>query len=282
MHSLMLLLALTIAVSLRWFLPSYQRRWQTTLFFFLFPPLLLLMTVISVVCMGYRGQMLGYTSSLISYFSAIIWLVFAIFCLIKLSYQTWQTHRDFSSYPLKKITAQKARVLAIDFPYSARVGFWKSQLIVTQGLLNLLDQEHLQAVLAHEQAHQEYHDTFWFFWLGWLRSMSSWLPNSENLWSELVFLRELRADKYASGQVDYLLLAESLLLVAEKVNQVAEINFSDSCCVALNDHSLNNRLLERIDALVESENPELPRFNYQVWLLLSLSLAPFLLLPLHS
>jgi len=282
MHSLMLLLALTIAIGLRWFLPSYQRRWQTTLFFFLFPPLLLLMTVISVVCMGYRGQMLGYNSSLISYFSAITWLVFAIFCLIKLSYQTWQTHRDFSSYPLKKITAQKARVLAIDFPYSARVGFWKSQLIVTQGLLNLLDQEHLQAVLAHEQAHQEYHDTFWFFWLGWLRSMSSWLPNSENLWSELVFLRELRADKYASGQVDYLLLAESLLLVAEKVNQVAEINFSDSCCVALNDNSLNNRLLERIDALVESENPELPRFNYQVWLLLSLSLAPFLLLPLHS
>ena len=282
MHGSMLLLALTIAIGLRWFLPSYQRRWQTTLFFFLFPPLLLLMTVISVVCMGYRGQMLGYNSSLISYFSAIIWLVFAIFCLIKLSYQTWQTHRDFSSYPLKKITAQRARVLAVDFPYSARVGFWKSELIVTQGLLNLLDQEHLQAVLAHEQAHQEYHDTFWFFWLGWLRSMSSWLPNSENLWSELVFLRELRADKYASGQVDYLLLAESLLLVAEKVNQVAEINFSDSCCVALNDHSLNNRLLERIDALVESENPELPRFNYQVWLLLSLSLAPFLLLPLHS
>ncbi|MDB9402920.1 M56 family metallopeptidase [Microcystis sp. CS-574] len=282
MHGSMLLLALTIAIGLRWFLPSYQRRWQITLFFFLFPPLLLLMTVISVVCMGYRGQMLGYNSSLISYFSAIIWLVFALFCLIKLSYQTWQTHRDFSSYPLKKITAQKARVLAVDFPYSARVGFWKSELIVTQGLLNLLDQEHLQAVLAHEQAHQEYHDTFWFFWLGWLRSMSSWLPNSENLWSELVFLRELRADKYASGQVDYLLLAESLLLVAEKVNQVAEINFSDSCCVALNDHSLNNRLLERIDALVESENPELPRFNYQVWLLLSLSLAPFLLLPLHS
>ncbi len=282
MHSLMLLLALTIAIGLRCFLPSYQRRWQTTLFFFLFPPLLLLMTVISVVCMGYGGQMLGYNSSLISYFSAIIWLVFALFCLIKLSYQTWQTHRDFSSYPLKKITAQKARVLAVDFPYSARVGFWKSELIVTQGLLNLLDQEHLQAVLAHEQAHQEYHDTFWFFWLGWLRSMSSWLPNSENLWSELVFLRELRADKYASGQVDYLLLAESLLLVAEKVNQVAEINFSDSCCVALNDTSLNNRLLERIEALVESEKPELPRFNYQVWLLLSLSLAPFLLLPLHS
>lgn len=282
MHSLMLLLALTIAVSLRLFLPTYQRRWQITLFFFLFPPLLLLMTAISVICMGYRGQMLGYHSSLISYFSAIIWLGFAIFSLIKLSYQTWQTQRAFSSYPLKKITDQKGRILAIDFPYSARVGFWQSELIVTQGLLNLLDKEHLQAVLAHEQAHEKYHDTFWFFWLGWVRSMSFWLPNTEDLWTELVFLRELRADKYASRQVDYLLLAESLLLVAQKVNQVSEINFSDSCCVALNEYSLNNRLLERIDALVESEKYESARFNYQVWLLLSFSLAPFLLLPLHS
>jgi Zn-dependent protease with chaperone function len=278
----MLLLALTIAVSLRLFLPTYQRRWQITLFFFLFPPLLLLMTAISVFCMGYRGQMLGYHSSLISYFSAIVWLSFAIFCLAKLSYQTWQTHRSFDSYPLRTIATQKARVLALDFPYSARIGFWQSELILTEGLLTLLDEEHLQAVLAHEKAHQEYRDTFWFFWLGWVRSMSFWLPNTQDLWTELVFLRELRADKYASRQVDYLLLAESLLLVAQKVNQAAVINFSDSCCVALNEQSLNNRLLERIDALVEAEKPELPRFNYQVWLLLSLSLAPFLLLPLHS
>jgi Zn-dependent protease with chaperone function len=282
MHSLMLLLALTIAVGLRLFLPTYQRRWQITLFFFLFPPLLLLMTAISVVCMGYRGQMLGYHSSLISYFSAIVWLIFASFCLAKLSYQTWQTRRSFDSYPLKTIATQKARILALDFPYSARIGFWQSELILTKGLLNLLDEEHLQAVLAHEKAHQEYRDTFWFFWLGWVRSMSFWLPNTQDLWTELVFLRELRADKYASQQVDYLLLAESLLLVAQKVNQVSGMNFSDSCCVALNEQSLNNRLLERIDALVETEKPELPRFKYQVWLLLSLSLAPFLLLPLHS
>jgi Zn-dependent protease with chaperone function len=282
MHSLMLLMALTIAVGLRFFLPIYQRRWQISLFFFLFPPLLLLMTTISVVCMGYQGQMFGYHASLISYVSAIIWLSFAFFCLIKLGYQVQEIRQSFSSYPVKLIAEQRARILAIDFPYSARVGFWKSELVLTEGLLQLLDQEHLQAVLSHEKAHQEYHDTFWFFWLSWVRSMSFWLPNTEDLWTELVFLRELRADQYASGQVDALLLAESLLLVAQKVNQVALINFSDSCCVALNDNSLNNRLLERIDALVEPEKTVLPRFNYQVWLLLSLSLAPFLLLPMHS
>jgi Zn-dependent protease with chaperone function len=282
MHSLMLVMALIIAVSLRFFLPTYQRRWQISLFFFLFPPLLLLMTAISVVCMGYHGQMFGYHASLISYFGAVIWIIFAIFCLFKISYLNRQTRQSFRSYPLKYLVDQQVRIIDTDFPYSARIGFWQSDLILTKGLLELLDSEHLQAVLAHEQAHQEYHDTFWFFWLGWVRSISFWLPHTEELWTELVFLRELRADRYASEQVDSLLLAESLLLVAQKVNQVALIDFSDSCCVALNERSLNNRLLERIDALVETDSPLLPKFKYQVWLLLSLSLAPFLLLPLHS
>jgi Zn-dependent protease with chaperone function len=282
MHSLMLVMALIIAVSLRFFLPTYQRRWQISLFFFLFPPLLLLMTAISVICMGYHGQMFGYHASLISYFSAVIWLIFAIFCLGKIFQTNRQTRQSFRSYPLKTVADQRLRIIDIDFPYSARIGFWQSDLILTRGLLELLDSEHLQAVLAHEQAHQEYHDTFWFFWLSWVRSISFWLPHTEELWTELVFLRELRADHYASGQVDSLLLAESLLLVAQKVNQVSLIDFSDSCYVALNERSLNNRLLERIDALVETESPLLPKFKYQVWLLLSLSLAPFLLLPWHS
>ncbi len=145
----------------------------------------------------------------------------------------------------------------------------------------MLDRDHLTAVLAHESAHSEYRDTFWFFWLGWARSLSAWLPNTEELWSELVFLRELRADNRAARRVDSLLLAESLLQVARKVNQVDTIDFPAGCCAALNEESLNNRLLERIDALVEEET-ESPRFHGQVWFLLSLSLAPFLLLPWHS
>jgi Zn-dependent protease with chaperone function len=48
--------------------------------------------------------------------------------------------------------------------------------------------------LAHEQAHAHYRDTFWFFWLNVL---TSWLPHTEALWQEILFLREIRADEKA-------------------------------------------------------------------------------------
>jgi Zn-dependent protease with chaperone function len=281
MHSLIIILALIIALGLRFFLPTYERRWQISLFFLLFPPLLLVMTAISVICMGYQGQMFGYQDNRVSYAMAIVWVCFALFSLLKSYYRASRTRRYLASSPREIVKGQPARILDLDFPYSARVGLWNSELVITRGLLELLDDEHLGAVLAHEKAHSEYQDTFWFFWLGWVRSISTWLPNTEELWSELVFLRELRADNHAVHQVDPLLLAESLLLVAQKVNTVSVIDFPAECCAALNERSLNNRLLERIDALVEIK-PQSQQFNWQVGILLSFSLVPFLLLPLHS
>jgi hypothetical protein len=281
MHSLMILLALAIAFGLRAFLPTYQRRWQISLFFFLFPPLILVMTAVAVICMGYRGQMFGHSENHLSYLMAIAWFGLALFSLGKLYHQAERTRRQLAGYPRAEITGQPARILDLDFPYSARVGLWDSELVITRGLLELLDGEHLTAVIAHENAHAVYRDTFWFFWLGWARSFSAWLPHTEELWSELVFLRELRADHYAVRHLDSLLLAESLLQVAQKVNKVSRFDFPAECCAALNEESLNNRLLERIDALIEEET-EKPRFNGQVWFLLSFSLAPFLLLPWHS
>ncbi|MEG3438954.1 M56 family metallopeptidase [Pannus brasiliensis CCIBt3594] len=280
-HSLMLLLALAIALGLRSFLPTYQRRWQISLFFFLFPPLLLVMTAIAVICMGYGGQMFGYHENRLSYVLALAWISFALFSLIQRYYQADRARKYLENYPRAIVEGQPARIIDLDFPYSARVGLWDSELVITRGLLELLDEEHLSSVLAHESAHSDYRDTFWFFWLGWARSFSAWLPNTEELWSELVFLRELRADNHAARSVDPLLLAESLLQVARKVNQVSAIEFPAECCATLADESLNNRLLERIDALVEEET-ESPRFCWQVWVLLSFSLAPFLLLPWHS
>ena len=54
---------------------------------------------------------------------------------------------------------------------------------------------------------------FGFFWWGWLRRLTEWLPHSKELWQELLLLRELRADQWAAQQVDPLVLAESLLLM---------------------------------------------------------------------
>lgn len=282
MHNLMILVALAIACGIRLYVPSiHHRSWQRSLFSFLFPPLFLLMTSLAVICMGCEGEMLGLPATRISYLLAIIFLLVALGRLIQLSYQAWSSGRAIEHYPQKTISGQLARIVDIEFPYSAQIGFWNSQLLMTQGLIDALDAEHLAAVLAHEKAHYNHRDTFWFFWLEWLRSSTSWLPNTNILWQELLFLREIRADRTASKTVDTLLLAESLLIVAWKVNLASPFDFSNRICVAFHEISYQNRLLERVNLILDAPESSF-EFSWYNWTSLFCSLMPFFTLPLHD
>ncbi|MCX7596709.1 MAG: M56 family peptidase, partial [Fischerella sp.] len=120
-----------------------------------------------------------------------------------------------------------------------------------------------------------YRDTFWFFWLGWVRSCTVWLPNTEALWQELLILRELRADAHAALQVDPLLLAESLILVVSTPPVSSEI-----CCAAL-AYSSAERLEQRIEALLGQPEP-ISELNTQFWNRFFLALLPLLTVIFHS
>lgn len=284
MHILMIFIAFALAVSLRLFplKPSrkWQENWQRSLFFFLFPTLLLLMTFLSVFWMGHRGQMFGMPAGWFSYLLSLAVLAIGGFLLLQYSYQAWQTICKIHTYPEEEIGGKIARILEVDFPYIAQVGFWKSELIVSRGLLNLLDKNNLQAVFAHEQAHRDFHDTFWFFWLGWLRTFTAYLPNTEAWWQELLRLRELRADWRASQQVDAFLLAESLLIVSQAVNEVGFETPVESFSAAFNDALPANRLIERIELLLgDSDAAAQP--NWWNWGWIALTLLPLLMVPWH-
>ncbi len=276
MHLHLILLAVGLACLSRMLLWRPNRaRWQYMLGLFLFPPLLLLVTAIAILNMG-QGQMLGLPVGQIGQIGAAGLLAAAGAILVWRAGQNWQALRQLRQHPrlwLKTIdTAVIAHVLPeAALPFAAQIGFWQSQLVISQGLLDQLSIEQLQAVLAHEQAHVHYRDTFWFFWLGWLRQLSAWMPNTERLWQELLLLRELRADRWAAERVDALCLAESLLQMAQAPlldNRIA-VGVSSS------------RLEERIEALLGAPEPAQPAetANLLWWLLLSF--LPLLTLLIH-
>ena len=165
--------------------------------------------------------------------------------------------------------------------FSAQVGLWSSQLIVSRGLLAHLDSEHLAAVLAHEAGHQHYRDTFWFFWLGGLRRLTCWLPYSENLWQDLLLLREIRADRWAARSVDTLVLAESLMSV------ITAPLAPESVCAGFSCAAPRSRLAQRIDALLEIDSTAATSSvgSFKVmpwqWVAISFTLAPLLTIPFH-
>lgn len=281
MHLLAILMVVIFAIILRERTVSrdreWSRRWYRTLFLFCFPGLLLLITAVTVIYMGCHGQMLGIKTGSVGCFISAGVIIYATGCLLKLAYQGARSLRQVNRYSQQQIGNTTARIIDIELPYSAQIGFWQSELIVSTGLLTTLDEAHLAAVIAHEQAHAKYRDTFSFFWLGWIRDFSFWLPNTQKLWQELLLLRELRADRQATESVDFLLLAESLLAIAQAPLE------SPVWCASLNDAQIGDRLQERIDSLLNPERVEsIGKHHWHHWSWLGLLLLPLLTIPLHS
>lgn len=279
MHLLVIFIVLAIAWQVRqWEVSSSGvsgDRPQQCLFLFLFPPLLLLTTAVAIVCMGFHGAMLGVKAGWLGYSISLGLIVAAGSLLLYLAYSGSRSLKQLKQLPQQSVADRTARILDVDFLYSAQIGFWHSELIVSRGLLTTLDAEHLEAVLAHEQAHAYYHDTFWFFWLGWLRNLTNWLPNTESLWQELLLWRELRADRRAAEQVDFLLLAESLLTVAQAPYQNASI-----LSASFNDLESGDRLSTRIDYLL-ADSESIPTAKWQNWGWIFLVFLPLFTIPLH-
>lgn len=294
-HFVMILGSLCLAWGLRYGCKSFgslqtrgshwQSRWQTALVCFVIPPLLVVMTAIAVLCMGAEGRMIGLPAGKLSYATALIFLIYSAVRSIQFAINGWRSLKklqtlvvevreidcvDHSQKPIKMV-----RLLDIPILFAAQIGFWRSQLFVSKGLLERLDDQHLQAVLLHEQAHAHYHDTFWFFWLGCLRQVMPWLPNTQVLWQELLLLRELRADRWAVEYADSLLVAESLLAMVSNNMQL-----TDTFAAAFGATNAGDRLEERIEFLLAEPEP-LPKFAWRSLLWMGLSLLPLTLLPLH-
>ncbi len=272
---------------------TWQRRWHQSLVIFVVPPLLLLTTAIAVVAMGYDtmhpwahpwdGQL--------SYMAALGFLSVALVIGIYLAWVALRTGWEIRRYPKRLIqtgtgeneSQVMGRILDVPALFSAQVGLWSSELVVSQGLLNHLDDEHLAAVFAHEAGHGYYRDTFWFLGLGWLRRLTAWLPYSESLWQELLLLREIRADQWAARSVDTLVLAESLMSV------ITAPLMAETLCASFSCAAPQSRLSQRIDALLSLEtemalgDEATSAFSLVTWqwMALACALTPLLTIPFH-
>lgn len=275
-HLIMLLSALTFAWGIRQtaMIPTgcWSDRWHRTLGWFLFSPLLLCTTAFALVYMGPCEQMALQWEGWSSYTIAITFLAAAIVLGLSLTIEGRRSLHQVRQYPHLELHGKATRLIEIPTPYVAQIGFWQPELVVSQGLLRSLDPAHLEVVLVHEQGHLHYRDTFWFFWLGWLRRLTAWLPQTEALWQELLILRELRADRWAAQHVDSLLLAEALLSVVSAPQMQPE-----NVC-AFSSAVVRNRLNERINALLEPESSS--NSEGRSWWLL-LVLLPLIVIPFH-
>lgn len=249
--------------------------WQPTLLGFLVPALLPIMTEIAIVCMGPRGHMVMYWEGWLSYSLSVGVLAIALVWMLKLAIDGYRALQSVRHCERSQIGHYTCRILELELPYSAQVGFWNPELVISRGLLQSLDESHLQAVLAHEAGHRHYRDTFWTFWLGCLRRLTVWLPESDRLWHDLLLLREIRADRWATQSVDPITLAEALIQVAQAPQSVFSPVAAEFSLTLMGD-----RITTRIQALLTPAPPQPTRHPAQ-WLWFLVALFPLLIVPFH-
>jgi Zn-dependent protease with chaperone function len=288
MHGLLLTVTLFSAIGLRcvwrWSMTdrkssgcgSWNQRWIGTMFSFLLPPLLLLTSAVALVFMGPHGMGISHWEGVGTYGLAIAFLVVAVGLGVVLWVEARRSIDRLRQYPLRvwDELGLTARLLPLDLPFIAQVGLWNPEIVMSQGMLAQLDADHLRAVIAHEQAHAMYHDTFWFFCFGGLRRLTGWLPQTEALWHELLLLRELRADRVAAQRTDSLLLAEALVVL------VRSPMVGRDWMATLNPEVLGDRVEERIEAILDAE-PLLPIPGWQVAAIVFAGLLPLAIVPFH-
>lgn len=95
-------------------------------------------------------------------------------------------------------------------------GTTQSITVLSAGLLQLLDSEHLRAVIAHERAHAtQRHDILLLAFRAW-RGALPWFPIATKAEAAVAVLVEMLADDWARREVSDSTLAESIVLVASE------------------------------------------------------------------
>jgi Zn-dependent protease with chaperone function len=279
MHGLFFILAITSAIGLRLLWQSrshdsWNQRWIAAMFTFSLPPTLLITSAIALLWMGPYGMGISRWEGWGTYGSAIGFLLLMVAIAVHQSYQAIQELAELRTYPTQKLTETIVRILPIDLPFIAQVGFWNPEIVLSEGILQALSPEQLQAVLAHEKAHAIYHDTFWFFGFGVVRRLTFWLPHTDGLWQELLLLRELRADRMAAQTSDPLVLAEALVTLVR--SPMVQSDWS----ATLHPQLLDDRFSERIDAILAAE-PLVPIPGWLMGAIVFAGILPLMMVPFH-
>lgn len=294
MHVHMIGLAVVIAIAVRRLNPptvqeklsptTWQSRWHRAVTAFVVPPLFLLTTAVAIVVMGELSCHIW--EGWLSYLTALLFVAFAVRIWAGLAWRAVKMQLEVRRYPQRTLHTQAGwvvgQVMPVSAVFSAQVGLWSSDLVVSEGLFSHLSSEQTEAVLAHESGHAHYRDTFWFFWLGGLRQLTGWLPYSELLWQELLLLREVRADLWAARSVDTLVLAESLMSVV-----TAPLMPTEAVCAGFSCAAPRSRLAQRVDALLAEEEGGIGSVSASFglspwqWAGLALALTPLLTIPFH-
>jgi beta-lactamase regulating signal transducer with metallopeptidase domain len=143
---------------------------------------------------------------------------------------------------------QDFTVISCSAPIAVTMGFLNPKIILSTGLLNLLDKNELEAVIYHELYHKKHRDPLKIFLLSLFASIMWYIPILKWFHQKYKIIREILADHYAiNRQGTSVDLGSALLKMLKTVNR-ANMPFS---YVSFADTSVNYRIKYILDPQTE-------------------------------
>lgn len=141
------------------------------------------------------------------------------------------------------------RIVEHHQPLAFTVGFRRPKIVLSTGLLRLLDEEELAAVIYHETYHKRHADPLKTFLLSLFASVFWYIPVLMHIRTNYKMIREVLADHYAMDRTGSAAGLGSALLKLLKKGQTAAI--VDVAHVSFADHSINYRIQRILDPKTE-------------------------------
>ncbi|MBS4201595.1 M56 family metallopeptidase [Bacillus sp. FJAT-49732] len=184
-----------------------------------------------------------------------------LFSLWKIGSQLIQTTRmkkRFQQYEEKKLTIEMSQVygsgkeeilvLSHPTPMAFTMGFVSPKIIITTGLINLLNNDELKAVISHEMYHKENRDPLKIFLLSLSSSIMWYIPIQKWFHHKYRVIQEILADEFAIKQQETYVNLGNALLKMLKVGRQDKMPFT---YVSFADTSVNYRIEYILNPLKE-------------------------------
>lgn len=190
--------------------------------------------------------------------AAITTLLYLLLLCARQLYYSSMTHRNLKLSRHEQLTAQlnqslypangKVMVVRHQMPIALTMGFLNPGIVLSTGLIDLLDEEELDALLQHERFHLISKDPLTAFLLSLSASVLWYVPILKWIFKQYKTAREVLADAYAIRETGRLDSLSSALLKLVRVNQAKPYSFTYA---SFAETSINYRIQHLI-------NPEAP------------------------
>jgi beta-lactamase regulating signal transducer with metallopeptidase domain len=135
-------------------------------------------------------------------------------------------------------------------PAAMAIGIWNPRIILSTGLLHVLSEDELEAVIHHEMYHMKHADPLKTFILSYFATVMWYVPVLNLLRHNYKIVREVLADTYAIHQMGNSFMLGSALLKLLKGRIPERVPIS---CVSFADTSVNYRIRKILDPHVEPD-----------------------------